>query len=75
MFVDVAIRRWQNEALEAARLIGPDGTPGMTWDEARAERLPETNAAPAGPPAAASARRSRSKGQRTEPSTASPPAV
>lgn len=74
VFVDVAIRRWQNEALEPARLITAEG-PSLTWDEARAQRLPEGPAAPGGPPAAASPRRSRSKGRRTEPSTASPPQV
>jgi DNA modification methylase len=46
VFVDVAIRRWQNLTGEPARLLTPDG-PGMTWEEARASRGLQTTPAPA----------------------------
>lgn len=44
IFVDVAIRRWQADAGERARLL-EDGTPTITWEEAKAHRAHEATAA------------------------------
>jgi DNA modification methylase len=56
VFVDVGIRRWQILTGEHARLLTPDG-PGMTWEEARASRLPATPAPAVAPETAATPRR------------------